>query len=263
MRQQTPPAGPTVGDTIWVSRSVAVPAGYAVRPNGWTLSGAVELLGQPSVERVGDSTRVRYPLVAWDPGPHTVVVPGPILIAPGGAEDTLPPQSLAFTVQSVLPRGVADSAIPIQPRVGVVVRGEATPIPLLVALVVATGLVFLIRWWRGRPGKVKSPGEAVMPPAVPGYEAWHLSGEDRAVVACSAQSLRQRIAELCGAAGVELPTEQLLLTLAHERPKWPLADLSAVLSALDVARFSTDDDDPLAIARRATELESRLTGPSA
>jgi hypothetical protein len=165
--QQPTAAGspPTVGDTIWVTRSVAVPDGYAVRPNGWTLSGAVELLGQPSVERSGDSAVVRYPLVAWDPGRHTVVVPGPILIAPSGAEDTLPSRSITLTVNSVLPQGVPESTIQIQPGVGVVVRGEASPWPLVAALVVATILVVLFRWFRGRAGKADVPDTPAPPPA--------------------------------------------------------------------------------------------------
>lgn len=260
MSQQAQAAGPTVGDTIWVTRSVAVPPGSAVRPNGWTLSGAVELLGQPSVERAGDSAMVHYPLVVWDPGSHTVVVPGPILIAPGGAEDTLPPQSMTLVVQSVLPKGVPDSSIQIQPGVGVIIRGDATPWPLLIGLGFVSLVVLLLRWWRKRPAKVTPLLEPTPERAMPAFEAWHLSGEDRAVVASATRVLRDRIAEQCGAAGVELPTDLLLTTLSHERPQWPLTDLASLLGDLDQARFSTDDADPVGLARRAIELSARLPG---
>ncbi len=259
--QQTPAAGPTVGDTVWVTRAVSVPAGYAVRPNGWTLTGAVELLGQPTVERVGDSTMVRYPLVAWDPGPHTVSVPGPILIAPGGAEDTLPAQSMTLVIHSVLPPGVPDSAIQIQPGAGVVLRGEATPWPLAIGLLVVTVLVLAMRWWRSRPGRILALPEVAPPVGPLPYEAWHLSGEDRALVAGSSQALRERIGELCGVAGPELPVEQLMATLNHERPKWPLTDIQQLLRDLDIARFAASGDDALALAHRATEIQTRLSGP--
>jgi hypothetical protein len=262
MQQPAAPSGPTVGDTIWVTRSVAVPDGYAVRPNGWTLTGAVELLGQPSVERVGDSTMVRYPVVAWDPGRHTIVVPGPILIAPSGAEDTLPPRSITLAVNSVLPTGVPDSSIQIQPGVGVVSRGESSPWPLGVALMLATVLVVLLRWWWGRPGRTAKALTPPVSPAVAPLESWHLAGEDRAVVAYAAAGLRDEIARGCVAAPAAMPARRLLAVLAHERPKWPLADLERLLAELDAARFSSGGSDAVGLARRADELRGRLTGPA-
>jgi hypothetical protein len=262
MQQPAATSGPTVGDTIWVTRSVAVPAGYAVRPNGWTLTGAVELLGQPSVERVGDSTMVRYPVVAWDPGRHTIVVPGPILIAPSGAEDTLPPKSITLAVNSVLPAGVPDSAIQIQPGVGVVVRGEASAWPLAAALVLATFLVVLLRWWWGRTGRTAVVDAPPVSPAVAPLESWHLAGEDRAVVAFAAAGLRDEIARGCGAAPAAIPPERVLEILAHERPKWPLAELGRLLTELDAARFSSAVPDAVGLARRAEEIRTRLTGPA-
>lgn len=259
MQQQTA-AGPTVGDTIWVTRSVAVPNGYAVRPNGWTLTGAVELLGQPTVERAGDSAMVRYPLVAWDPGRHTVIVPGPILIAPSGAEDTLPPRSMTLTVRSVLPAGVPDSAIQIQPGIGVVTRGEASPGPLAVAMVVATIVVVLLRWWRRRPGRITASRIPALPVAVAPLESWHLAGEDRAVVAFASRSLRDTISRACPTVPVELPADRVVEILAQERPQWPLTELASLLGELDAARFSSATPDALGLARRSDQLRERLSG---
>jgi len=253
-------ATPTVGDTVWVSRTVAVPDGYAVRANSWNLTGAVELLGQPTVERSGDSVVVRYPLVAWDPGPHTVQMPGPILIAPSGAEDTLPARAVTLSIKSVLPQGVPDSAIQIQPGAGTILRGEASPWPLLATVVLATALVLLLRWWRGRAGKPKSIKDPAPPSVEASLEAWHLAGEDRAVVAFAARELRDGIAQGCPAAGPELPTPQLLEIVGRERPDWPLGDLTHLLGELDSARFSAVTPDPVGLARRAHEIRSRLAG---
>ena len=62
--------GPTVGDTIWLSRTVDLRGGYDVRPATWEPFGAVELLGKPILLREGDRVTIRYPAVAWEPD-HT------------------------------------------------------------------------------------------------------------------------------------------------------------------------------------------------
>ena len=258
MMQQTPAPGPTVGDTVWVSRSVAAPDGYAVRPGAWNLTGSVELLGQPTVERAGDSVMVRYPLVAWDPGQHVVQMPGPILIAPSGAEDTLPARAVTIAVRSVLPSGVPDSALQIQPLAGAIVRGQASPWPLAALLVLATLLVAALRWWWGRSGKPRAMPDAVQPAPQVSLESWHLAGEDRAVVAFATRDLRDGIRDGCPAALAELPTDQLLAILEHERPQWPLSDLARLLGELDLARFSAGHADAVALAGRAAELRRRL-----
>ncbi len=258
MTQQTGAQGPTVGDTIWVGRSVAVPDGYAVRPGAWSLTGSVELLGQPTVERAGDSVVVRYPLVAWDPGQHVVQMPGPILIAPGGAEDTLPPRAVTVVVRSVLPRGVPDSTLQIQPLAGAIVRGQASPLPLAVLLVVATLLVAGLRWLRSRGAKPHPMPDPAPPVAHASLDSWHRAGEDRAVVAFATRDLRDGIRAGCPAALVELPTDQLLELLTRERPQWPLPDLARLLGELDLARFSAGGADAVALAKRAADLRHRL-----
>jgi hypothetical protein len=50
--------GPTVGDTVWLSRTIAVPPGYVVRAADWDPADPIELLGRPLVVVAGDSARI-------------------------------------------------------------------------------------------------------------------------------------------------------------------------------------------------------------
>ena len=59
---------PTVGDTVWVSRTVALPTGYTVRAGDWEPADPLELLGRPTVLMCGDSAKISYPVVVWRPG---------------------------------------------------------------------------------------------------------------------------------------------------------------------------------------------------
>ena len=90
---------PTVGDTIWLTRTVAVPPGHVVRPSDWDPADPVELLGRPRVVMTGDSALISYPTVIWMPGPQQVELPGPLLLGPGGRVDSLPGQQIRLTVR--------------------------------------------------------------------------------------------------------------------------------------------------------------------
>src|SRR5512147_769615 len=94
---------PTVGDTIWLERTIETPAGAEVRAAQWTPSEPMGLLGHPVIRRVGSQTVVSYPAVAWNAGTITVQVPGPILIRSDGTTDSLPTESRTLVVSSVLP----------------------------------------------------------------------------------------------------------------------------------------------------------------
>src|SRR4029078_12844916 len=74
---QGPP--PTVGDTIWLARSVAAPSRYVVRASDWDPADPVEPLGRPRVVITGDSARISYPTVIWTPGAHQIDLPRPPL----------------------------------------------------------------------------------------------------------------------------------------------------------------------------------------
>jgi hypothetical protein len=123
-------AAPTVGDTVWVSRTVPVPPGYTVRAADWEPSDPIELLSRARVIMSGDSAEVAYPLVVWRPGQHTVELPGPLLLGPGGTVDSLRVERIRLEVRSVLPPVSRDSALPPQPRAGIVERGVRSPVPV-------------------------------------------------------------------------------------------------------------------------------------
>ncbi|MGH7519449.1 MAG: hypothetical protein ACREOC_18610, partial [Gemmatimonadales bacterium] len=154
---------PSVGDTIWLRRAVAAPAGWTVRAPEWDVNGMIEQLGRPHVIRRGDSAEVAWPVAAWAPGEHLVTVPGPVLVRPNGLEDSIPAQVMTLVVRSVLPTVPPDSTIKPQPPAPVVPTVERSMLPLLVLLAVAAGLLLPLHWWWRRRG----PAVAARAPAVP------------------------------------------------------------------------------------------------
>ena len=85
---------PTVGDTIWVTRTVDLPPGRTLRPADWQPADPVELLGPPRI-RLGDGrAELAYPVAIWRTGPHILEIPGPLLLAADGRVDSLPGQTV-------------------------------------------------------------------------------------------------------------------------------------------------------------------------
>ena len=252
-------APPTVGDTIWLTRTVAVPAGHVVRPSDWDPADPVELLGRPQVVMTGDSARISYPTVIWMPGPHHVEVPGPLLLGPGGRVDSLPGEQVRVTIKSVLPPGVPDSVIPPQPRASFVPRQDRSILPLAILWLLAiAALLPLHLWWRRR-GKpvpfVASRPELPEPPLA----RWADDGEYRAVANVAAIRLRTALAQRVAAAHPGLDTERLLAHLAAARPDWPLEELGDLLRALDDARFGqTGSPEALELSQSTLAMRDRL-----
>jgi len=251
---------PTVGDTIWVSRTVAVPAGRTLRPADWRPDDPVELLGPPRVVERGDSTEIAYPVVVWRAGTHEAEIPGPLLLGAGGGVDSLAPQHVTLRVASVLPEVPPDSILPPQPRAEFVPRGTRSVLPVLLALLAAALLLAPVHWWWRRRGP------AVPPPAPPSasgevpLERWADAGEPRAVAASATAGLRAAIALRVPSAHRGLDTDALLARLKADRPEWPLDDVGAVLRSLDEARFGTESVPfVLELARDAELIRSRLT----
>nr|MBA3260832.1 hypothetical protein [Gemmatimonadales bacterium] len=120
---------PTVGDTVWILREVAVPAGRTVRPADWEPEDPVELLGPARVIVSGGSARIAYPVVVWVTGEHVLRPPGPLLLGPDGTVDSLPPEAVTLRVASVLPVVPPDSTLRPQPRAEFVPRGARTLLP--------------------------------------------------------------------------------------------------------------------------------------
>jgi hypothetical protein len=259
---QTP--APTVGDTIWVSRTVAVPAGATLRPADWDAPEPIERLGAPVLTPRGDSVAIAYPIVVWRAGPLTVDLPGPLLLRAGGPIDSLPSEAVGLRIASVLPAVPADSTLAPQPRADFVPRTSTTPIPLLVLLAAAAVFLAPIHWWWRRRGRPRPRPALPLPgPDEAPLDGWADAGETRAVASVATARLRGLIAARMPAAHVGLDTESLLQTIAA-RTDWPLAELGDVLRSLDEARFGhTPFPDAIGLARWVDELAPRLVPEAA
>ena len=250
---------PTVGDTVWLSRTVGLPPGHVVRAAEWDPADPIELLGHPRVVVTGDSAEIAYSVVIWQPGPQLIELPGPLLLGPGGTVDSLSGERVRLEVNSVLPANVPDSALVPQPRAGLVNRQEVSLLPLV--LLWAVALVFLVPlqlWWRrrGKPARPVAPNPDL---AEPPLARWADAGEYRAVASVAAARLRSAVAERVASAHPGLDTERLLAELAAARPHWPLEELGELLVALDNARFGlTTSSDALELSRSTLALRDRL-----
>jgi hypothetical protein len=254
---------PTVGDTVWVTRTVALPRGATLRPADWAPSDTIQRLGPPTVAVHGDSATVAYPVVVWHPGRITAEVPGPLLLLDGGRIDSLAPAQIELRVASVLPSQPAESLAP-QPRADFVPRTTVSPWPVLVLLLLAALVLAPLHWWwrrRGRPRpRLRLP---LAGQGGPPLDHWSDSGETRAVAAVASQRLRGVIATRMPAAHTGLDTEALLQVIAARRD-WPLTELTDLLHALDEARFGqVAFPDAVGLARWADELAPRLVAEAA
>jgi hypothetical protein len=249
---------PTVGDTIWLVRTVAVPSGSAVRPAAWNPVGDLETLGPPRVTNRGDSVEIAYPVVVWLAGSRTVDVPGPLLLLAGGGVDSIPAERMSVTVASVLPAGVPDSLLRIQPAAQAVVRGERTLRSLLALLLISLLLLLPLHLLWRRRGK-PLPGVAAPPvPSLP-LERWADAGEVRVVLAAATTSLRDAIARGVPSATPAAEVPQVLAAVRASRPEWPHQEIADVLGALEEARFTPEAfPDAAGLATWAQTLAAQL-----
>ena len=251
--------GPTVGDTIWLERSVETPAGAEVRAAAWTPVEPIGLLGHPVVRREGNRTVVAYPAVAWAAGTLQVEVPGPIVIQSDGITDSLPAESRTLVVASVLPDSLPPERVPVQPAAGIVFERVTSPYPVLIALLAAI-LIFapLVGWWL-RPGPpmpaFKTPSDRLVPPLA----EWIEAGEPRAVAAVAARSLRAVILGQLPGAPQGLVASRLIRVVEEQRPGWPAEEIGTVLQALEAVQYSeTSPGEVIALAERAGRLRKQL-----
>ncbi len=250
---------PTVGDTVWVGRTVRIPAGYTVRAGDWEPADPFQLLGRPRVVVSGDSARITYPLVIWRPGRHVVELPGALLLGPGGAVDSLPGQRTSLDVRSVLPQ--SDTTLSPQPSASLVQRHVVTLAPMLGLWALTVVLLLPLHlWWRrrGKPTRAATPAprpEALEAP----LSRWADAGEHRAVASLATAQLRAALADRLPAAHMGLDTERVLAELAAARPEWPLEDFGSVLRALDDIRFgAAASSQALGLSRSSMALRERL-----
>ena len=252
---------PTVGDTVWLSRTVRVPTGHAVRAAEWEPSDPVELLGRGRVVVTGDSAEISYPVVLWRPGQHTIELPGPLLLGPGGTVDSLAAERVSVEVRSVLPPVLPDSALAPQPRASLVSRRVVSLAPIAVLwLASAVLLLPLHLWWRrrGKPARTTVPVLRPDPLELP-LSRWADAGEYRAVANVAATRLRAAVEQRVASAHPGLDTERVLAEIAAARPEWPLEELGELLRGLDDARFGlVPSSEALRLSRSTIEMRDRL-----
>ena len=214
------PERPTVGDTVWIERTVRLPPGATIRPRPIEASDLLDPLAAPMVVLRGGEVVLRYPVVFWRPGSHRVELPGPITVRPDGWSDTLPASQVRVEVGSVLPPGEPDS-IPPEPAAALIERLERSPQPVLLLLLVAgLGLLPLHKWWSRRGPRVRSPPGDAGVPVAQRLDRWLAAGESRAVL----DEWRARIRALPDS-----------------------AERVGLLAQLDAARYG--ERDPEAVAR--------------
>jgi hypothetical protein len=251
---------PTVGDTVWLARTLAAPAASRIEPRRLEgRAGEYDPLGAPEVARVGGRATLRWPVVFWATGRHEVELPAVLLTGPDGSVDSVPPQATAVEIASVLPPAARESAVAPQPPAGVVPVRRRAWWPALVALLAAAGGGWLLwRRWGSRGEVPGAPGPA--PAALPPVDRWAAAGEVRAVAHSAAARLRAAIATAFPAADEALDTERCLRLLADQRPAWPLEELGRCLRGLDALRFGPDETgaDPHALWAEADALATRL-----
>jgi hypothetical protein len=251
---------PTVGDTVWIARTVAVPSGGAVRPAPWAPTGDVEALGPPRVTTRGDSVEIAYPAVAWLAGQHAVEIPGPLLLLAGGGVDSLPAQRVTLTIASVLPAGAEPRDLKVQPPTDTVRRNDRTLRPVLLLLLLSTlVLVPLHIWWRrrGKVAPLASPSRAAPLPLA----RWNDLGESRVVLAAATATLRAALARGAPGSANQPDSASVMTAVERERPDWPAAEIREMLASLDEARFMPAAfPDAGRLADETIALASRLGG---
>jgi len=257
------PPRPTVGDTVWLERTLTVPAGWRLRPGHLEPSQDVEPVGDPGVRRSADGWTVRYPVVAWTPGPHTLTLPPMWRLGPAGEADSLAGGAATFAVRSVLPPPdpgsrptPKDAMAPLRPAL------RSIWPPLLAALLASVVLGGGV-WWRRRAPRRLSP-LPIPPPHVPLEpevldDRWLAAGEPKAVAVRATRRLRVAVAAAIPQAHHALATAECLAAVEREAPKAPLRELRDVLGAMEQVAFATAHGvDVAALAQRARRLAAEL-----
>ncbi|MBW8772399.1 MAG: hypothetical protein JF590_03780 [Gemmatimonadetes bacterium] len=238
-------AAPTVGDTVWVTRTVRVPAGAVVRAAPWpdAPDADVQPLGPPVLVRHADSVEIRYPLVAWTAGEHRLGIPGPAILGPGSAADSLAEVPITLFIESVLPDSVDPDSVKLQPPANAVGGTETSWVPVFdwVLLGLASGAGAL---WIGRRRRRAVVAAPPLAPPAPDPVTWARAGELRVAQATALARLRATVAHAVPAAAPSLDTDGVLRLLRPARPEWPLLELEGLLLALEAERFAPTEGDP-------------------
>ena len=255
------PARPTVGDTIRAERTVDTPAGWRVRAGKLDQYGDVEQLGEPGIVARPTGWTVRYLIVGWQAGTTTIAMPSLWRLGPDGSTDSLPGGTVTLRIASVIPDTV--TAPQPQPSLGILRLGRPTAIPVIIAVVIAVGLLFGGIAWRRRASRQAADALAVASDAEIPDQRWLAAGEPKAVAARAAQRLRYALARAIPDAHEALSTTEVLAAVERARPDAPIRDLRDLLHALDQVAFATAhgvDVAPLAARARALARELSPNG---
>lgn len=230
------PARPTVGDTVWLERLVAAPAGWRVRPGRFESTDAAEPLTDPVTLRHESGWLVRYGIVVWNTGSVRLTLPPIWRLGPGGEADSLATSAAVIAVRSVLPDSIAQpdpqpALAPLWPDV----RRPVAPVAAG-GIALVTLVAVLIR-------RRRAPRDLAQP-ALPKTDgpvddrAWLRAGEPRAVAARATAGVRAALARAVPDAPTALSTLEALAVAARALPDAQYRELAALLTALDQVAFA-------------------------
>ena len=253
----SPPA-PTVGDTIWLERALAVPSGWQVRAGKLEATEAIEPLADPAVRRSPGGWVVRYALVAWKPGAHKLALPPLWLLGPDGRADSTAGGTTSFSVTSVIPDSLRSPSP--QGLLAPLRAAHRDPLPPLAALALVAGLLATgVAARRRRPRALEPAPQVLLEREVPDTR-WLAAGEPKAVAARAIWRLRAALARAVPEAHPALDTAECLAVVERARPDAPLRELGDLLEQLDrVAFASAHGTDVAALSAMARRLARELT----
>ncbi len=255
------PSQPTVGDTIRLERTVAVPSGWRVRAGKLGSVTVAEQLGDAIVVPASGAWVVRYAVVAWTPGEMSLDMPPLWRLGPDGTADSLSGGTATFRVASVIPDSVRAPAP--QPALGPLRLDRSSPFPVIAAVLLAAGTLLLLILWRRRGPRNALAGQSLTVDAEVPDARWLSAGEPKAVAARAAQRLRRALSHTIPEAHEALSTEECLAAVERARPDAPLRDLRELLLGLDQVAFATAhgvEVAPLAARARALARELSANG---
>lgn len=247
------PPSPTVGDTIWLVRALAVPPGWQIRAGKLEPTEDVEPLTEPTVRHVAGAWVVRYALAAWKPGAHRLALPPIWRLGPDGRADSTAGGVATFGVASVIPDSLKDPTP--QGALAPLRSVHHNALPPLVAVGIAIGLLVAGVAMRRRPPRTLAPRPQVPVEREVPDARWLAAGEPKAVVARAMWRLRTALAKTVPDAHPALDTAECLAAVERARPQAPIRELRDLLEQLDrVAFASAHGTDVAALAVMARRL---------